>query len=209
MITNRGLRFIIFILLIASALAIAGCGEKECVEKQVKYYEQEPVTKMTDHVEQESYTYEQPSVEVICGRDFEYEVRYEDSFWLDEKVLGEPNQVKRTVYIKNFESKVGQFTFDILHLGNGKIIDRSLNPSKTLVSENGERRLFLAWYTDYAPGKDIQIDVIDVPQIREGMDECRKIIKYTNQTGVRDNVVTTETTSYENVIKTKTVTVCN
>jgi len=209
MITVRGLvRYFVLFIRIASTLLVAGCGEKDCVDKQVKYYEQVPVTRTNEIVQEEEYTYEQPSVELVCSRDFSYDVVYDDKFWLDDPVEDVPNQVKRTVYIQNHEDKIGMFSFDILYLQDGQVVERTLNPSETLVAAKGERRLFLAWNTEYSPGKDVKIDVIDAPQIKG--EDCEKIVKYTNMTGVRNKTVSSEeSVSYENVIKTKTVTVCN
>ncbi|MBU0461328.1 MAG: hypothetical protein KJ574_01945, partial [Nanoarchaeota archaeon] len=202
-------RFSALLAILAVFLVISGCGTSNCVEKQVKYYERMPVTQTNEQVEPEEYTYQQPSVETICGSDFDYIVEYEDKFWLDEPlVLGEPNQIKRTVYIRNNEKQVGQFGFDILHLENGTIVKRTLNPAKTLVAAEGTRTLYLAWSTDYALGKDIKIDVIDVPRL-SGDETCERIVRYTNVTGVRNNTITSESTSYENVIKMKTVKVCD
>ena len=211
MITLRGLirRFLVILLVIVIAISMMGCGEKSCVEKQVKYYENVPITQTNAHTEQESYTYQQPSVEEICGNDFGYSLEYGDRFWLSTPVVeGEHNQVKRTAYIHNAEDRIGEFGFDILYLEDGKIVERTKNPSKTLVDAQGNKRLFLAWNTPYASGKDVKIDIIDVPQMT-GAETCRRIVSYTNMTGVRDKVIETESTSYENVIKTKTVTVCN
>ncbi|MFC1753082.1 hypothetical protein ACFL96_06765 [Thermoproteota archaeon] len=210
MITTRGLvKCLVVLLLLAVSITMFGCGPNDCVDKQVKYYERVPVTQANSHVEQETYTYQQPSVEQICGKEFSYEVTYDDKFWIDEPAVeGEINQVKRTAFIHNHENKIGEFGFDLLYMEDGAIVERTINPSKTLVAANGERRLFLAWATEYAPGKDIKIDVIDVPQ-SSGEETCQKIVKYTNLTGVRDKTVTSESTSYENVIKTKTVTVCD
>ena len=190
-------------------LVLAGCSGGGCREVEEKYYEKVPVTNSDVVSHEEAYTYQQPNVIEVCGKDFEYEVYYDDPFWLfDTKDPQEPNQLKRTVYIKNDENTLGQFEFDVLFTVDGQVVERSLNPTKSLVDSQQARRLFLVWNTPYSPDKNIEIDVIDVPQLKD-QSTCRKIVEYTNKTGTRTVTSTLNDTTYKNVIKTRTKTVCD
>ncbi|MFQ5474382.1 MAG: hypothetical protein ACE5DM_00970, partial [Candidatus Nanoarchaeia archaeon] len=171
--------------------------------------EKAPITSVQESEVQETYTFQMPSVDFVCGREFKYDVSYDDPFWLDDPVIGEPNTLKRTAYIHNYENTRGNFGFDMIYLVDGEIIERTLNPSMSWVEKDGVRRLFLLWNTEYDPKKDVRIDVIDVPEIEAGAEPCEKVVTYVNRTGVRNKTVTSESTSYENVIKTKTITVCD
>ena len=106
------------------------------------------------------------------------------------------------------EGELGEFEFDVLFMIDGEVHERTLNPTETLVDANQDKHLFLVWNTPYHEGKNIEIDVIDVPELTDAS-TCRKIVKYTNQTGTRTVTSTLNDTTYKNVIKTRTKTVCD
>ena len=186
---------------------LSGCSSN-CFEKTVEYYEAVPTTLKNSVVSKETYTYMQPYVETVCGKNFSYSLNYSDKVWLDKNLSNKYNTLKRIVYLTNKESQLGEFGFKMIYVDGSDIIKTSDNITKTFVSANATKKLFLLWKTTYGVNKDVKLSLENIPQFKDSS-TCKRVVKYTNTTGIRNLTKNYNTTKTSNVIKTKKILVCD
>lgn len=212
MVNVGGKKDLVFLALLASlfilmTISLTGCSD--C--REVKYYENEPIIAEKQIQIDEEYETRERYFETVCSQKQgsekeEYEITYEDMFWLYEdgdENKGNSNQLKKTAYLENRQDVQEVVYIKKVFLHGKEVVERSA-PMKAVLNPGQKRRFFLTWNTPYDATKDITIEMAD--QIQNSQEYCMNITKYRNITDTRPITMTTnETAGYKRVIKTKTV----
>lgn len=212
---------VLFALLVGSLLLLIACNSP-CKTVPFKFYERQQHLIPKTIEKEETYTYVVPLTTKKCTREpvvresvktDTYSLEIGAKVWLFEPaVLGERNQVKRTIYLRNLQNHEDVFFMDKVYLVNGSEVQRWKHSGLYEIDAGATRRFFVTWTTPYDPLKDVTIQVVDKNNTTATLNEqenCVTIEGTEERTGVRKVLVTENDVKYTPIIKERERKACD
>ncbi|MBI5398737.1 hypothetical protein HZB03_04705 [Candidatus Woesearchaeota archaeon] len=213
---------IVIVVLVSALILLTACKPAPCKTVPVKFYERQQYLVPNMIEKNESYTYTVPKFTKKCYAEpipqetvttDKYSLEIGPKVWLFEPlVLGESNQLKRTIYLKNLQQKKDTFFMDKVYLMNGSEVQRWKHSGLYGIDANSSRRFFVTWSTQYDPAKDVTIQVVDENNelaTSKPQEKCIAIEEAEEKTGTRKVLVTENDVKYTPVVKERQKKVCN
>lgn len=173
-------------------LFLYGCASGNCREVQV--YQKNPITKEITETYYVNKTTEEPYEDDVCEeRLVDWQViDIKSSYWLDEEITGQVNNLKRDVLIINNDTEAAYIKFYVARYQDGKEIDYRYETTFAALKPDESTKRFLSWMTEYHPKKSIGIIITNQPK----REFCETVTKYKTIT-VPEKVTETKTVTEE------------